>query len=146
MPISHGFSIGALAARAGVNVETIRYYQRQGLLREPVRPSRGARQYTVDTAERVGFIKAAQSWGFALTEIAELLRLEDGTGCDEARRIAEKRLATVTAHLRDLRSVQAALRAAVAGCRGRAERLSCPLVASLRARRERRSPRTRSTR
>lgn len=125
-------SIGTLAAHAGVNVETIRFYQRKGLLQQPARPPRGARRYAPATVDRVRFIKSAQAWGFSLDDIAELLRLEDGAGCEDARRIAEARLAVVRSRLRDLRRMATALEAAVDACKGRRGRVSCPLTASLR--------------
>lgn len=125
-------SIGTLAAQAGVNVESIRFYQRKGILAVPPRPPRGARRYPPDAVDRVRFIKAAQSWGFTLTDVAELLRLEDGMACHTTRRIAEGRLATVTARLDELRLVARALRRAIADCQASKGRVSCPLIASLR--------------
>jgi MerR family mercuric resistance operon transcriptional regulator len=125
-------SVGALAAAAGVGVETIRFYQRRGLVPLPARPPRGARAYSRDIVDRVRFIKAAQSWGFSLQDVADLLRLQDGTGCDEARAIAEARLAIVTERRRELRRVETALRRAIAACTNRRQRVSCPLIASLR--------------
>lgn len=88
-------TIGALARAAGVNVETIRYYQRRGLLREPARPHGGIRRYKKADLDRVQFVKAAQRLGFSLREIAELLRLEDGTQCEEASALAEHKLSDV---------------------------------------------------
>lgn len=78
-------AIGTIARQAGVNVETIRYYQRIGLLREPARPQGGVRRYPPDTVERIRFIKRAQDIGFTLEEVAELLRLNDGVHCRDAR-------------------------------------------------------------
>jgi MerR family transcriptional regulator, mercuric resistance operon regulatory protein len=126
-------SVGALAAAAGVGVETIRFYQRRGLVALPARPPRGPRVYSRDTVDRLRFIKAAQAWGFSLHDVAELLRLQDGTGCDEARSIAVTRLAIVTKRRRELRRIEAALRGAIAACGSRTKRVSCPLIASLRA-------------
>lgn len=126
-------SVGVLAAEADVGVETIRFYQRRGLVPLPPRPSRGPRKYSREAIGRIRFIKAAQGWGFSLHEVAELLRLHDGTGCDDARSIAEARLEVVARRLRELRRVQAALRRAIAACRTRRGRVSCPLIASLRA-------------
>lgn len=82
---SNGFAIGTLAGAAGVNVETIRFYQRKGLLSEPVRPYGSIRRYTNAAVGRVRFIKASQRLGFSLGEVGELLKLEDGTRCGEAR-------------------------------------------------------------
>ena len=77
--------ISKLALAAGVNVETIRFYQRRGLLAEPDKPPRGIRRYDRADVARVQFIKAAQRIGFTLDEVAQLLQLDDGTRCSEAR-------------------------------------------------------------
>lgn len=125
-------SIGALAAQAGVSVETVRFYQRTGLLALPARPPKGIRRYAPEAVSRIQFIKAAQRWGFSLTDVAELLLLEDGTACGRVRAIAEARLAVIRDRLKELRRVEDALRAALTACRntGRA-RLSCPLITSI---------------
>ena len=78
-------TIGVLAEAAGVNVETIRFYQRKGLMQEPDRPLGGIRRYGEADMARVRFIKSAQRLGFSLDEIADLLKLEDGSQCNEAR-------------------------------------------------------------
>ncbi|STB29717.1 zinc-responsive transcriptional regulator [Citrobacter koseri] len=77
-------TIGVFAKAAGVNVETIRFYQRKGLLREPDKPYGSIRRYGEADVVRVKFVKSAQRLGFSLDEIAELLRLDDGTHCEEA--------------------------------------------------------------
>jgi MerR family mercuric resistance operon transcriptional regulator len=130
--LQSAISVGALATAAGVGVETIRFYQRRGLVALPARPPRGPRIYSRDTVERIRFIKAAQAWGFSLHDVSELLRLQDGTGCDEARSIAEARLAVVIERRRELRRIEVALRGAIASCTTRRRRVSCPLIASLR--------------
>ncbi len=99
-------SIGAVAASAGVNVETIRFYQRKGLLPEPTRSYGQIRRYGGPDVARVKFVKSAQRLGFSLEEIAGLLRLEDGTHCDDARVMAEQKLEDVRAKLRDLRRME----------------------------------------
>lgn len=124
-------TIGALARGAGVNVETIRFYQRKGLMNEPARPQGGIRRYGEDDVARVQFIKAAQRLGFSLDEIAELLRLQDGTHCDEARRLAQQKLDDVRRKLADLASMELALSRLVRACRSRPHSVSCPLIASL---------------
>lgn len=125
--------IGALAAAAGVHVETIRYYQRKGLLATPPRRPGEIRRYGHDQAARVSFIKAAQALGFSLDEVATLLTLDDGTRCGDARRLAEQRLETVRARLRDLRRMQAALTAVIAHCETARGTVACPLIAALQA-------------
>lgn len=129
---SAALTIGAFAQMAGVNVETIRFYQRKGLLAEPERLAGSIRRYGERDVARVRFIKSAQRLGFSLDEVGELLRLQDGTHCDEARRLAEHKLQEVRAKLAGLRRMEAALSAAVARC-GSAPggTLVCPLIAEL---------------
>ncbi len=124
-------TIGALAEAAAVNVETIRFYQRKGLLPEPDRPLGRIRRYGEAQWARVRFIKAAQRLGFSLDEIAELLKLEDGTHCDEARRLAEQKLQSVHARLADLRRIESALSQLVAHCGSARGAVQCPLILSL---------------
>lgn len=126
-------TIAKLAEAAGVGVETIRYYQRDGLLPEPVRPLGGIRRYGEADVARVRFIKSAQRLGFALAEVAQLLRLEDGARCGEAREIAAHKLADVRARLADLQVIEAALVALVDRCASTRGRVACPLIASLKA-------------
>lgn len=125
-------TIGALAADAGVNVETIRYYQRRGLLLAPEKPLGGIRTYREADIHRVQFIKAAQGLGFTLEEILLLLKLEDGTHCAEAGAIAELKLSEVRSRLNDLRRIEAALELLVDKCHAQRGKISCPLIAALR--------------
>ena len=123
-------TIGRLARAAGVGVETVRYYQDRQLL--PVPPSQGAyRHYPARLVDRIRFIKRAQELGFALAEIAELLRLEDGTDRASIRRITGERLAQVEAKLADLRRMQRSLRHLVAECEHTGAELPCPIIESL---------------
>jgi MerR family mercuric resistance operon transcriptional regulator len=124
-------TIGALANAAAVNVETIRFYQRRGLLAEPDRPFSGSRRYGEGHVMRVRFIKAAQRLGFTLDEVAELLELQDGIHCAEARRLAERRLQDVRERLASLRRVESALRQVVGRCSAARSASNCPLIASL---------------
>lgn len=128
---TQGQTIGALARAAGVNVETIRFYQRRGLLAEPDKPLGGIRRYGKAEVARVLFIKAAQRIGFTLDEVAQLLQLDDGAHCSEARAIAEHKLADVRARLADLRRIEAALAQLVECCSSRRGQVSCPLIDAL---------------
>ena len=128
------FSIGAFAKAAGVNVETVRFYQRKRLLTEPARPLGGIRRYGNAEVARVKFVKSAQRLGFSLDEVAQLLRLEDGTHCTEAAGLAALRLADVRNRLADLARMETALAALVEQCCTRRRNVSCPLIASLHAR------------
>lgn len=125
-------TIGALADAAGVNIETIRFYQRKGLMRAPRRAPGHIRRYGAGDLARVRFIKSAQRLGFSLDEVAELLKLEDGTHCNAARRLADGKLRDVRERLADLRRIESALDRLVARCDSARGSVKCPLIASLR--------------
>jgi len=127
-------SIGAFASAAGVNVETIRFYQRKGLLPEPDKPYGSIRRYGETDVARVRFVKSAQSLGFSLDEVASLLTLDDGTHCDEARQVAEEKLADVRSKLADLRRIESVLAALVDDCCVSHGAVSCPLISALQER------------
>ncbi|WP_207004972.1 Hg(II)-responsive transcriptional regulator [Trinickia mobilis] len=129
---SENLTIGAFAKAAGVNVETIRFYQRKGLLLEPERPYGSIRRYGAADVTRVRFVKSAQRLGFSLDEIADLLKLEDGTHCAEASRLAEHKLRDIQEKLADLGRMEAVLTQLVCACHSRRGKVSCPLIASLR--------------
>lgn len=124
-------TIGQLAREAGVNVETVRFYQRRGLLSEPDRTAGGIRRYAGIDTERIRFIKAAQRLGFSLDDVEELLRLEDGTHCSQARRLAERKLTEIRSRIDDLRHIESALDEMVGRCRASRGKVSCPLIASV---------------
>lgn len=126
-----GLPIGALAGAAGVSVETIRFYQRKGLLREPRRAYGSIRRYGATDVARVKFVKSAQRLGFSLDEIAGLLALEDGTHCAEARVMAEQKLHDVRAKLDDLRRIESVLAQLVDRCAAIQGTIRCPLIAAL---------------
>jgi len=127
------FAIGALAAAAGVGVETIRFYQRRGLLRQPDRPLGGIRRYGADDVARVRFIKRSQALGFRLDEILDLLRLADGSHCDTARTIAAEKLVNVREKLAQLRHIERELAALVHACDVAGSDVTCPLIDALLA-------------
>jgi MerR family mercuric resistance operon transcriptional regulator len=124
-------TIGAFAREAGVNVETVRFYQRKGLLPEPDKPYGSIRRYGDSDVARVRFVKSAQRLGFSLDEVAQLLRLQDGLHCNEARELAEQKLDDVRARLSDLRRIEQALSRLVRECRALKGKVSCPVIASL---------------
>lgn len=126
-----GATIGALAETAGVNVETIRFYQRKGLMPEPEKPYGSIRRYGAAELARVRFIKSAQRLGFSLEEVGELLKLEDGARCSEARLLAEQKLVAVRQKLSDLQRIESVLAGLVARCSAVRGRVNCPLIASL---------------
>ncbi len=119
-----------LAGQAGVNTETLRYYERRGLLTEPPRTRGGYRDYPTATVELLRFIKRAQELGFTLDEVEELLDLDSGgpDSCDAARALAERRRADLAARIRDLQRIHDSLADLVATCDlPRADR-SCALL------------------
>lgn len=124
-------TIGGLARAANVNVETIRYYQRRGLLPEPERPPGGIRRYGATDMERLTFVKTAQQLGFSLDEIGDLLRLEDGTHCEEASALAEHKLKDVREKIESLVKIEKALVDLVRQCHARPDNIACPLIASI---------------
>lgn len=124
-------TISGVARAAGVNVETIRFYQRRGLLTEPDKPLGGIRRYGEAEVARVLFIKAAQRIGFTLDEIVQLLQLDDGAHCAEARAIAEHKLADVRARLVDLQRIETTLAQLVERCATERGKVCCPLIAAL---------------
>lgn len=128
---AHSFTIGALARAARVNVETIRFYQRKGLMSEPDRRHGSIRRYGDGDLARVRFIKSAQRIGFSLDEVSELLALDDGTHCAEARDLAEQKLRDVRERLRELQRIEAALDGLVDKCCASKQQVKCPLITSL---------------
>lgn len=126
--------IGSLAKAADVNVETIRYYQRRGLVGEPSKPLGGHRRYSRSAEKRVRFIKRAQQLGFTLEEIKDLLLLDDGQSCREARLLAERKLELIEARIADLARMRRSLRGLIAQCAEGKRPRSCPIIATLSAR------------
>ena len=126
-------TIGRLAKEAGVNVETIRYYQRRGLLEEPAKPIGGHRRYSFAAARRVRFIKRAQQLGFSLDEVTSLLALDDGRSCREALSLAQRKLAVIEARIEDLSRVRGLLRSLVAQCGDGMGQRACPIITTLMA-------------
>jgi len=123
-------TIGRLAEAAGVNVETIRYYQRIGLMTKPIKPQQGYRKYTRVALEQMIFIKRAQQLGFSLEEIAELLELGDGH-CSDVRERAEKKRDKITKQIKDLQALQTTLEQLINTCKSGKGKQKCPIVETL---------------
>jgi MerR family mercuric resistance operon transcriptional regulator len=120
-------TIGGLAKAAAVGVETVRYYQRRGLLAEPARPPGEVRRYGEHDVKRLKFIRAAQAAGFTLNEIKELLDLDASDDRARARELARARVAAIDARMSELREARDALDALATACankRGGA----CPIL------------------
>ncbi|CAE6814129.1 Hg(II)-responsive transcriptional regulator [Paraburkholderia haematera] len=124
-------TIGQLAEAAEVNVETVRYYHRRGLLSAPPRPAGGIRRYPAVILTRLRFIKRSQSLGFSLDEVKALLSLHDGQACNAARTIAEHKLVDVRQRIQDLSMLEAALATLVERCSMSKGKVSCPLIDTL---------------
>jgi MerR family mercuric resistance operon transcriptional regulator len=124
-------TIGRLAESAQVNVETVRYYQRRGLMREPARPTGSVRRYSNDDARRIRFIKRAQQLGFTLEEVINLLKLEDGRNCPETERLAQQKLVLVEARIADLGRLRKTLRELIGRCESGRGKIMCPIIESL---------------
>lgn len=121
-------TISKLAHSAGVNIETIRYYQRRGLLDEPFKPAGGHRRYSVSDAKRVRFIKRAQALGFTLAEVDGLLTLNAACACTETRAMASHKLGLIEQKMADLAVMQQALGALVQQCDAGSGGADCPII------------------
>jgi len=123
-------TISVAAKKAGVNIETIRYYQRIGLISEPEKPLSGFRVYPDSTIDRIHFIQRAQMLGFSLAEIKHLLELEDGD-CVQTRELAEQKLALINHKIDDLQTIASVLKKHIRVCKTNTNQHACPLITSL---------------
>jgi MerR family copper efflux transcriptional regulator len=123
-------SIGQVARRAGVGVETVRFYEREGLLQEPARRASGYRQYPEEVVKHIRFIKRAQQLGFSLKEIGELLtlRVDGHSSCEQVKERAVAKLAEVERKIVELQRMRAALLHVASLCAGEGPRSHCPLL------------------
>jgi MerR family copper efflux transcriptional regulator len=128
-----GITIGRLAERAGVNIDTIRYYERSGLVPAPARRASGYREYSPADVERLEFIRRSKDLGFTLAEIADLLSLTADRSRDMhgVLRKAEERLAQVEFRIAELQRVRSGLKKLIAACPGHGELATCPIVTAL---------------
>ena len=128
-------TIGKVARRAEVGVETIRFYERKGLIDEPPRRESGYRQYPEETISRLRFIKRAKELGFTLREIKELMKLQvdssSTTTCDEVRNLAKEKITDVRDKIRMLQGMEAALARLIGSCRKRVVTSNCPILEAL---------------
>lgn len=126
----NNLTIGQLARLAGVNVETIRYYQRIGLIIEPPKPTQGYRIYSRRTLDRVRFIKRAQELGFTLKEIDMLLSLSEAP-CGDVQAVAERKHEDILVKIADLRRLASVLKDLLAQCRTNPDETNCPIIETL---------------
>jgi MerR family mercuric resistance operon transcriptional regulator len=120
-------TIGGLAKAAGVGVETVRYYQRRGLLAEPARPPGEVRRYGEDDLKRLKFIRSAQAAGFTLAEIGELIALDASDDRARVRALASARVAAIDAKIEELREARDALTGLAIAC-ARSRKGPCPIL------------------
>lgn len=123
-------TIGEVARQGGVGVETVRYYQRLGLIEEPAKPSAGYRIYAHDIVVRLRFIQRAKQLGFTLAEIGELLQLELGA-CGQTQQLARHKLDAIRAKIADLTAMAETLEQLLEACRIDPDQRGCPIIRSL---------------
>lgn len=123
-------TIGAVAKQAGVNVETIRYYQREGLIVEPPKPVSGFRVYPPEAIDRLRFIQRSKALGFTLAEIRVLLQLS-ASDCVATRRLTQQKLDLIRSKISDLRAMEDALEQLVTQCESSQPTNNCPIIAAL---------------
>jgi MerR family mercuric resistance operon transcriptional regulator len=126
-------SIGEVAKAAEIGVETVRFYEREGLIAEPPRRRSGYRQYPPDAVRRLRFIRRAKELGFTLTEVGELLdlRVDPTKSCADVRTLARAKMADIEAKMLDLARIQAALTELERTCRGKGPTSDCPILDAL---------------
>lgn len=124
-------TISQLAKQANVNVETVRYYQRRGLLTEPEKPPGGHRRYTQDEVSRLKFIRRAQVLGFTLDEITNLLHLDGADCCADTHDLAVAKLALIDEKIAGLTAMRQALAGLVQQCERSVDRIACPIIHAL---------------
>ena len=127
------FTIGQLAKRAGVGIETVRFYEREGLIPEPPRRPSGYRDYPSDTVTRIVFIRRAKELGFSLKEINELLdfRVRPRRSCASVQRSAEAKIADIDGKIANLQRMRRALKDLTRACKDRTPTTECPILSSL---------------
>ncbi|VAX15909.1 Transcriptional regulator, MerR family [hydrothermal vent metagenome] len=126
-------TIGQVAKLSDVGVETVRFYERRGLIDEPPRKDSGYRQYPEGAVKRINFIKKAKELGFTLKEISELLnlRLHSGGGCADVRAKALEKISDVKGKIGELNKIQKALTKLAASCKGDGPVSDCPILEAL---------------
>jgi Hg(II)-responsive transcriptional regulator len=123
-------TINIIAKKAGVGVETIRYYQRIGLITEPEKPPSGYRIYDEDALSRLFFIQRAKELGFSLAEIASLLSWGSGS-CTETKALAVHKLAIIQSKLHDLQAIANTLETLIQSCEANSVQQGCPIIRAM---------------
>ncbi|GAA4364270.1 MerR family DNA-binding protein [Kangiella marina] len=122
-------TIGFVAKELGISVETIKFYERKGLIKQPVKPESGYRVYDHTITQRIEFILKAKTLGFTLNEISSLLRLSND--CKEVERIGLKKLAVIQEKINDLRKLETVIKRLTENCQNNQDATSCPIIESL---------------
>ena len=125
------WTIGRVATLAGVTVETVRYYQRRGLVTTPPKPQRGQRRYNATIVQRIRFIRRAQALGFTLEEAANLLRLEVPGACAATRALAAHKVALIESKLHDLTVLHGVLSSLISQCAAGELVQGCPVIQAI---------------
>lgn len=123
-------TISKLAKELSINIETIRFYERKGLIEQPQKPATGYRHYSDEILQRIHFIKRSQDLGFTLQEINSLLHLELQS-CDEAKKLAENKFIKIQAKIADLKRLETALNTLLTQCKNNSDHVPCPIIESL---------------
>jgi len=131
-----GLTIGKVAHSAGLAIDTVRYYEREGLLEKPARTASGYRHYTPEAVARLRFIRQAKDLGFSLSEIKELLalRVTPGKSCADVKARAEAKIADVEQRVATLMRMKRALAKLASSCSGRGPTSECPILEALESR------------
>ena len=124
-------TISVAAKKAGIGVETIRYYQRIGLVDEPEKPSSGYRVYSEEVIARLRFIQRAKELGFSLSEISTLLELGDGA-CPQTKELASLKLNMIKDKISDLQAIADTLESLIQSCEGNQNHHNCPIINTIR--------------
>ncbi len=127
------FTIGEVAKLSGIGLETVRFYERKGLIAEPPRTDSGYRQYPKDVLARIRFIRRAKELGFTLREIIELLalRVDTDMSCADVKRRTEEKITVIKEKIGDLRKILKALKVLEASCSGTGPTSECPILDTL---------------
>ena len=125
-----GLTIGKLAHKANVSVETIRYYERRGLIKRPLKPESGYRQYENESLQRLLFIKKAKTLGFSLAEIGNLFILSEGR-CADVQSLARQKLVSIKTKMKNLQRLEHLLEGLVGQCRNNIDAAHCPIIDTL---------------
>lgn len=123
-------TISKLAKEISINIETVRFYERKGLIKQPIKPMQGYRQYPIETVNRIRFIRRSQELGFTLREIESLLSLNDNP-CRQVEELAKKKLMAVQTKQADLLLLEKALLEHIDRCQNNKDDTCCPIIDSL---------------